>query len=88
MSQSCHRQHEMTPLSPETGLCALQGVLGHTELCVGMDILKSALHHAICQDCHLDEKLQPDCKEDEDKMPSRHVSSDFTSTHPPQRNSH
>lgn len=79
MSQSCHRQHEMTPISPETGLLyvALQGVLGHAEFCVDMDILKSASHHAICKDCHLNERLQPDCNGYEDKMPSRHVFSDY-----------
>lgn len=64
---------------------ALQGVLGHTELCVGMGILKSASHHAVRKDCHLKDRRQPDCKEVGDKILSCHVSLDFTSTHPPQR---
>lgn len=50
-------------------VCALQGVLGHTKLCVARVVLKSASYHAMCQDCHLNERRQHDYKKD--KMPSR-----------------
>lgn len=46
---------------------ALQGIIGHIAICIAMIILKSASGHAICQDCHLNERWQPDGKEDEDK---------------------
>ena len=53
---------------------ALQGVLGYAAICIATGYPESVSHHAICQDCHLKERWQPDGKEIEDKMPTRHVS--------------